>query len=544
MMRRSSAIPAIAASALASIAAHRWVGDGWGVTLGFTLANIIEAALAYKIASGDRLALEEGIGFGRLTIAALVSGVAGASVAIHFMSGDRAQSFLLWTTTDTIGVLLITPMIAIWGRILKEPHRELHRGRVKDIAATMSAMIVVTALSFAQTSYPLLFVPLVALMFSVMRLGALGAAMGMLAVALIGSAGLALGRGPTTFIRGSAEEQIIFLQFYFLALYACAIPLASLLGARERLRTELRRQNDLLNSAEVAAGIGHWRMDARSREIYWSPGIFRIYGLDGGRMPSIDHAVEAYVEADRPRVIALVEHALHTGEPYEFRAQLQTANGDLRSVFSRGEAERAPDGSIDAIFGILQDITASVQAEAALAEARHVAEQQAERALILAETDELTALPNRRKILRLLWDKIYEAHALSRPVVIGVIDVDHFKRINDTFGHLVGDEVLRRVADVCRASLRSGDSLGRLGGEEFLVILADTGLNAAEILVDRLRQAVEASGGCADTSPIVTISIGLADLRLDQGVEDLLGRADHALYEAKIAGRNRLRLAA
>lgn len=162
----------------------------------------------------------------------------------------------------------------------------------------------------------------------------------------------------------------------------------------------------------------------------------------------------------------------------------------------------------------------------------------------LARTDALTGLPNRREIL----DRFQQEHARSQraghALSLIVIDLDHFKRVNDTHGHAAGDAVLRAFAEVAGESLRRMDVCGRTGGEEFLVLLPETGLDDARAVAERLREAlatrVVQHGGHALR---VTASLGVASHPARSAptpAEELLRRADDALYAAKAAGRDRV----
>jgi diguanylate cyclase (GGDEF)-like protein len=159
----------------------------------------------------------------------------------------------------------------------------------------------------------------------------------------------------------------------------------------------------------------------------------------------------------------------------------------------------------------------------------------------LAELDELTGSFNRRCIMRLLDDTIDRAHRNKTPCSIALIDLDWFKRVNDTYGHPTGDEVLRTFAITVFANIRSIDRFGRYGGEEFLLVLPDTPDDAAAHIVDRLR-AIIADLDWSAFSPgmQVTISAGVATLRPDETPDTFLARADSALYTAKAEGRNRI----
>lgn len=154
---------------------------------------------------------------------------------------------------------------------------------------------------------------------------------------------------------------------------------------------------------------------------------------------------------------------------------------------------------------------------------------QAERLEALLFEDPLTGLANRRFILTQLGGMVSGARRHHRPLTAAVIDVDHFKAVNDTYGHAEGDRVLAAVAHALREHLRAEDQLGRLGGEEFLALLGDTGVETAPAALDKLRASVRETG--------VTVSIGWAAWE-GESADALLQRADDAVYEAKRLGRD------
>lgn len=159
----------------------------------------------------------------------------------------------------------------------------------------------------------------------------------------------------------------------------------------------------------------------------------------------------------------------------------------------------------------------------------------------LSHIDALTFLPNRRMIVRELQDEILRAERYNMPLSISVADIDLFKKVNDTYGHLVGDEVLRHVAHQLRDHIRHPDIAGRYGGEEFLILLPNTASAEAAEQAARLCQYVrETSVNLKNHVLNVTISIGVAQFQ--NGIdtwETLLNRADIAMYEAKNNGRDR-----
>jgi two-component system cell cycle response regulator len=171
-----------------------------------------------------------------------------------------------------------------------------------------------------------------------------------------------------------------------------------------------------------------------------------------------------------------------------------------------------------------------------------------QRSLSLALTDSLTGLYNRRYLNAHLSSMIERAQASGKPLSLFMLDIDHFKRVNDTYGHASGDEVLRQVAGLISHNLREFDLTARIGGEEFVVVMPDTPVTAALMVADRMRKMVAETDmplrGAATTSPQrVTVSIGVANLVEGEGGDELLRRADEALYAAKNAGRNQVVIA-
>ncbi|WP_005034142.1 GGDEF domain-containing protein [Holophaga foetida] len=160
---------------------------------------------------------------------------------------------------------------------------------------------------------------------------------------------------------------------------------------------------------------------------------------------------------------------------------------------------------------------------------------------VLATTDPLTGVYNRRRFLELGEYELAREARNGRGVSLLALDIDHFKRINDTYGHGVGDTTLVRFAQTCSTCLRGLDTIGRVGGEEFAVILPETRLEGACEVAERMREAV---GNCRMSGPEgpfnITMSIGVAQLLEGEGFDELAKRADAKLYAAKHAGRNRV----
>lgn len=160
----------------------------------------------------------------------------------------------------------------------------------------------------------------------------------------------------------------------------------------------------------------------------------------------------------------------------------------------------------------------------------------------LAELDSLTSVFNRRAFMNLFAKALSQSQRSGQPVAVLLVDLDHFKSINDTLGHKGGDDALQHFVSTAAASLRNEDVIGRIGGEEFAILLAGTGLRDALATAERVRAAVEGSPLPVDDREAVglTVSIGVGLSRRNATAESILERADKAMYEAKHKGRNRV----
>lgn len=160
----------------------------------------------------------------------------------------------------------------------------------------------------------------------------------------------------------------------------------------------------------------------------------------------------------------------------------------------------------------------------------------------LATTDSLTEIANRRHFLDLANKELHRTHRYSNGFSLLMLDLDYFKNINDTFGHGVGDEILKNMTKTTAECLRNVDIFGRLGGEEFAILLPETELSQAQNVAERIRkQIAQITFQVQDQMVSITVSIGITVYQAqDCKIEDILKRADHALYQAKKEGRNRI----
>jgi diguanylate cyclase (GGDEF)-like protein len=154
--------------------------------------------------------------------------------------------------------------------------------------------------------------------------------------------------------------------------------------------------------------------------------------------------------------------------------------------------------------------------------------------------DPVTGIKNRTAMDNAVKREIDLARRQGASLSFILFDIDHFKRVNDNFGHLYGDQALRAVATCAEETIRESDMLFRYGGEEFLVLLSGTSLDGAELLAERIRHAVEKLRPKLECDIRMTVSLGVVTLREEEDSAAVLARADEALYRAKEAGRNRV----
>ena len=174
-------------------------------------------------------------------------------------------------------------------------------------------------------------------------------------------------------------------------------------------------------------------------------------------------------------------------------------------------------------------------------------QQEVNRAREAALADELTGLTNRRGFDLALSACLAAERANTEGTCLLLADIDHFKQVNDTYGHLVGDKVLRAVAQILKASVKGKDTAARFGGEEFVVLLPDTSIDGAQALAENLRSTIERSrirrSDNQQEIAQITVSFGIASYRAGESANDFVSRVDNALYLSKRLGRNRVTLA-
>ena len=309
--------------------------------------------------------------------------------------------------------------------------------------------------------------------------------------------------------------------------------------ARGRRLTEMLR---LFSMAEEIANLGIWQYFPRETRQEWSAGMKGLFGVEADEELMAGDA-ETLLAACDIDLIDKVMNQEDRDEAFAVRFKIFRLDGSERTVKMQAchlqENERQPER----VIGVLIDVTDVANREKQLEESREKALMEAQEARELAETDPLTGLANRRRVMSQLDRLVMTAHSNNEPLAMIVFDIDHFKTVNDTYGHPEGDKVLRRIATVATEQARASDVIGRIGGEEFAWIVPGADESFAKLVAERLRLAIAVDGVSGEV-PMVTVSMGIAAIETGDTSLSLFARADAALYSAKNAGRNTVKLAA
>ncbi len=290
-------------------------------------------------------------------------------------------------------------------------------------------------------------------------------------------------------------------------------------AAREAVAhaSALERQHRLFRQAERMTRMGWWRLTLDDERVEWSEGVARIHDLPPGRTPSLAGGLDFYPTQARAAISAALARTVETGEPFDLEVDFVSATGSERRVRTMGELERR-DGAPSAVLGVFRDVSEE-----------HALSQALRRS---ADTDPLTLIANRAAFDR----RLDAAIAGGVPFALVLIDLDGFKRVNDTLGHLAGDDLLKAVARRLHAPWLKGSIAARLDGDEFAVIVDDAALLADEAalvvrLGDELCVPITHSGLTMETGG----SVGLArfDPAAHASARALVEAADQALYAAK-----------
>ncbi|MES2001502.1 MAG: diguanylate cyclase [Pseudomonadota bacterium] len=525
----------LALCGVASMLATGLFGLGWTLAVPLALANVAEAGIGAMLlgsAGNSNSPFESlrslirflfAVGIVAPLGAALLAGASVASFGHPFIP-TAAQFFV----GHALGAISFIPIFSLFvSGELAAAVRQFDRRRSVEMLVILMLVAATVFGAFWIEGLPLLFLPAGPIIVAIFRSRQIGAAASIILFAAIGGVLTMTGHGPLMMTDLSPGGRMQFFQFCLAAYVLTVLPISADLKHRSRLHRELR-----LSEARYRMMADHssdilMHLDVSGEIRFVSPSVKNIGGFDPEDL--IGHKTSELIHPDDfERVRA--EHKLTIQEPGEARSfdyRGMTKDGEIRWFETHTRAIVDRNGQVEGVLSVIRDITARKEVENQLTEA--------------ATTDPLTGLGNRRAFIAAAEQMTSDKR--NRQVTVAIIDIDHFKSINDQYGHDAGDEVLNSFARLVGGMLRDKDVLTRVGGEEFAILFPNLDPIGALKVCDRVRTEIAATPCQTSAGAVmITLSGGVARVT-KRGLDDAIKRADIALYEAKNGGRNRFNLA-
>jgi diguanylate cyclase (GGDEF)-like protein/PAS domain S-box-containing protein len=531
------------------------------IVLGISIGNVIGPAVGLWLLRRARHSINPFLHFrdvvGFISYGAIVHGTIAATVgvfSIYFggkLPSDKIiGAWVRWTLSDASGVLVFAPLLQLWWR-----QRQWHFSKMQTLhlLAVYGATLALSIYIFfgAEFSNPTpigqAFLLIAPLLWLTVRFSEREAYPLFALVMIIATIGTVSGYGP--FHSQQVGDVMATLGYMGFSYALILLFIASLDNERSAAEESLREANEFLekrvvertteleeSQQEIVASEKRTRQMVDSMPIplmmtrhdddvllYINRKAEEAFGIRGANFLG-NQAPNLYLNPGDQQTIR--ELLKRKGTVQDFEIALQRLNGDpfwvmLSSVPLSFKSEQV------LLTGLI-DISERKRLEEDL--------------MRQATTDPLTGIANRRYFMTLFESEFVRAARTGHPLTLLMLDIDHFKLVNDTYGHDVGDLAIKALADICIQSIRQYDTAARIGGEEFLILLPQTALDAALTVAERVRTAVQNNAiTLADGGQLqFTVSVGVATLSRDIGTADqLFKRSDLALYEAKESGRNR-----
>ncbi|RYZ96659.1 MAG: diguanylate cyclase, partial [Moraxellaceae bacterium] len=307
-----------------------------------------------------------------------------------------------------------------------------------------------------------------------------------------------------------------------------------------RAEQALRTSTELLETSQSIAKLGGWELDIATLQVSWTNESYRLHDATPGEFcPTLEGCIGYLIGESRERFVAALDVAMHYGESFDIEVESFTTKGRRIDVRVNCSAT-LHHGKPIKLTGIFQDISDQKAAQVALETANRELGRTNAVLKHIAHYDPLTHLPNRVLLADRMQQAMIHNQRHGKSLAVAFLDLDGFKSVNDQHGHSVGDTLLITLAQRMRAAMREGDTLARIGGDEFVAVLTDLKeISDCEPLLDRLLKAAAEPVIHGDHILEVSASIGVTIYPQD-GVdaEHLLRHADQAMYVAKQAGKN------
>ena len=540
----------------------QWSFDGAViVSLGNTLSPLIGAYLYRRLTPEDYFDNPRTVGLfilSQVIVAAFLSAAVGV-FGFSFFYQERGfalfEAFLSWWVGDLTSVIMLTPALYLWGAWLQAGER--YPEEQEGVPALIAATVLILGGSLVIFGFPshgsvmhigTMALVLPPLIWAAQRYNPRIALTLFASLYIIAMGGTILHRGPFgSFELGSALTSLQLMG----ASIGSAILIASVLDfQRRKITTHLREMNESLADRVAQRTLALSQSEHRMRLLLeMTPIPMLATELATSRVLFVNDECLNLYGITRAQANMLVPKDLWTDPLDRDRLIQRLKTGE--SVRNHEAAFKGPSGET-IWFSMAVVLTQLEQKEALLFAFKDISQHKIREASLItqATTDQLTGLNNRRQVLELYRQMLAQAHPNTEDIALCIFDLDQFKKINDTYGHLCGDKVLQTVAHCAKSHLREQDILGRWGGEEFIIILPNTSAQGARLLIERLRQQLSEITIPCDVGHQITFSasFGVVSTQLDRSqyraelFDIWLSQADAALYYAKNNGRNRIEL--
>jgi len=458
-------------------------------------------------------------------IAPLIGSLLGSLVAMSIYGQPFGASFERWFASNALGFLVATPFFtAVFDGSFVRDFQSRTIPQRRETLTLLGGYAALAVFVLNQSRLPLLFVPVSALVLLSFRIGRLGTQIAVVISAIAGMAATNHSVGPFSLIPGDTFVNSVFYQFYLAVLLATALPVAAIVSSRSETLTRFAEREETLRQIMAHSSDGILSLDAK--------GICRWAG----------GPLEQLIGLDAESLTGRTLHDLPIHDKDVFIAM------DFAATSERGAPQIVelrpilrPDVTLEALISPMQREGVSIGTVVTL---HNISVRKANELSLTqrAYIDDLTGIYNRAGFYEQLDAMLAKA---QHPLSLVLIDIDHFKTINDTHGHLVGDGILCEIARRLAAEARNIDVIGRIGGDEFAIMMCNDALTS-RTACERILQAVSNKVILAANGKevLTSISCGIAEFRPGWSRRQLFEAADTALYAVKQNGRNGARVAA
>ncbi|MGA8277427.1 MAG: diguanylate cyclase [Rhodanobacteraceae bacterium] len=524
----------ILAALAGCFAAHTAFGDPTIAAAARAIASTLEACIVAfalrhwvgDVSDPEKLSRVSMVAPGASLAACALTALMIAILPLARGTESFALTFAAWFISHLLGLVIVaTTFVVVRYRGMLFFVRPEWRWK---FIVTMLPIAATTLFVFSQSRYPLLFLIYPPLLLAVFRHHFEGFVTGIAVVSLASIAATLLGYGPLYLITGaSTQERFILLQVFIATACLSVLPVVVALSRRSHLQHALAYSEQRVRAIadNLPAVVTH--INTQQRYTFANAYGGKIFGIDPASM--IGRTMrEVRGEELYATLKGHVEAALR-GERVSFNGE-QNVKGKHYHYQTDFVPDIAADGSVRGFYGMTFDISEQALAQQRLQE--------------IAQHDSLTGLGNRNQFNEHLAQALARCRRSGRSIALVYLDVDHFKRVNDEFGHAIGDAVLCEFARRLQGNIRENDIAVRLGGDEFAVIIEDMiDAGTADVIARKLIAAMHPDIVVDGTRMQITTSIGIGLCLTATNAGNLKLAADNALYRAKVAGRNTYRLA-